>query len=62
MILKEILQETYFYMSEQYNVKLSKRDIKMFKIWNKQDPVSKWERIKNKRVYKLQGNKNRFIN
>lgn len=60
--IKGDVARIYFYMSEKYNVKLSKRDIKMFKIWDKNDPVSKWEKIKNQRVYKLQGNKNRFIN
>lgn len=60
--IKGDIARIYFYMSEKYNVKLSKRDIKMFKIWDKNDPVSKWEKIKNQRVYKQQGNKNRFIN
>lgn len=30
-------------------------------VWNKQDPVDNWERTKNKRVFKLQGNINKFI-
>lgn len=60
--IKGDIARIYFYMSERYNIKLSKRDVKMFKTWNKQDPISKWEKIKNKRVYQLQGNKNRFIN
>lgn len=52
----------YFYMSDKYNVKLSKQERKMMEVWNKQDPVSNWEIIKNDRVHKLQGNRNSYIN
>jgi len=51
----------YFYMSDKYNVRLSKQERKMMEVWDKQDPVSEWERIKNKRVEKLQGNFNPYI-
>ena len=51
----------YFYMSDKYNIRLSKQERRLMEVWNKQDPVDNWERIKNKRVLKLQGNKNRFI-
>ena len=29
--------------------------------WHKQDPVSDWERRRNTRIYKIQGNRNPFI-
>lgn len=48
-------------MSDKYNVTLSKQERKMMEVWNKLDPVDEWEIIKNKRVFKLQGNKNSFI-
>ena len=51
----------YFYMSDKYNLEMSEQEKKMFTIWNKQDPVSQWERIKNDRVEKIQGNRNKFI-
>ncbi|TLP36218.1 endonuclease [Arcobacter arenosus] len=43
----------YFYMSDKYKVNLSKQERKMMEVWNKLDPISDWERIKNKRVEKL---------
>lgn len=52
----------YFYMSDKYNINLSKQERKKMEIWDKQDPVNEWEKIKNKRVEKLQGNSNNFIN
>ena len=51
----------YFYMSEKYNIKLSKQERKMMEIWDKEDLTSDWERIKNKRIEEIQGNSNRFI-
>ena len=48
-------------MADKYNVRLSKQERKMMEAWNKLDPVSKWERTKNKRVKRLQGNLNKFI-
>lgn len=55
------IARTYFYMSNRYNVRLSKQEKRMMEVWNKQDPVSNWERIKNKRITKLQGNSNPYI-
>ena len=49
-------------MSDKYNINLSPQEHKMFEVWNKLDPVDEWERIKNKRVNKLQGNRNKYIN
>ena len=33
----------------------------MMEVWNKLDPVDEWERIKNRRVVKLQGNLNKYV-
>lgn len=48
-------------MSDRYNVRLSKQETKMMKAWDRLDPISSWERTKNKRVQKLQGNNNKYI-
>lgn len=60
--IKGDIARSYFYMSEKYNIKLSKKEKKMMKVWSKLDPVSTWEKTKNKRIYKIQGNLNKFIN
>lgn len=51
----------YFYMAHRYGLKLSKQQVRLFEAWAKQDPVSQWERIKDERVEKVQGNSNPFI-
>jgi len=51
----------YFYMSDKYNINLSKKEIKLFTAWNIEDPVDAWEIEKNKRVHATQGNYNKYI-
>jgi deoxyribonuclease-1 len=59
--IKGDIARIYFYMSDKYNIPLSEQEKRMFSTWNKTDPISEWEKIKNKRIEKLQGNSNRFI-
>lgn len=51
----------YFYMSDKYNVKLSRQERKLMNTWSKLDPISEWERVKNIRVKNFQGNFNPYI-
>ncbi|UZE97225.1 endonuclease [Alkalimarinus alittae] len=55
------IARTYFYMSERYNVRLSKQQRQLLSAWDKLDPVDDWERTKNKRIESIQGNSNPFI-
>ncbi len=59
--IKGDIARVYFYMSDKYKVRLSKKEKKMMEAWNKLDPVDEWEKTKNKRVQKLQGNLNPYI-
>lgn len=59
--IKGDIARAYFYMSDKYNLPLSEQEKKMFSVWNKLDSISEWEKIKNKRIEKLQGNSNIFI-
>ncbi len=51
----------YFYMSKKYKVKLSKQQRQLMKAWDKKDPIDAWERERNQRIGKVQGNINRFV-
>ena len=55
------IARTYFYMSERYRIRLSKQQRALFEAWNKADPVDQWEREKNHRVARIQGNLNPYI-
>jgi len=55
------IARVYFYMSDTYNINLSSQQKKLFKAWNKQDPADAWEKERNLRIEKVQGNKNPYI-
>jgi deoxyribonuclease-1 len=44
-----------FYMGDKYGVTYSKRQLDLFKAWDKSDPVSAKERALNKRIIQVQG-------
>ena len=47
---KGFIARTYFYFHKKYKIEVSKRDKKMFSIWDKQYPESKWERVRKHRI------------
>lgn len=59
--VKGDIARVYFYMSATYGFKLSKQDMQLFEAWDKMDPVDDWERERNRRIAKIQGNFNPFV-
>ena len=51
----------YFYMRDEYKLKISRTQTQLFNTWSKTDPVDDWERLKNKRVKVIQGKANPYI-
>ncbi|OOZ37875.1 endonuclease I family protein [Solemya velesiana gill symbiont] len=50
-----------FYMHETYGLKIFKRQGKLLKRWNLEDPPDREEQRRNERIEKIQGTRNRFI-
>lgn len=55
------IARTYFYMRDEYGLKISNAQEKMFIAWNNLDPVSPWEQERNAIIKKLQGTENLYI-
>ncbi|WP_417790313.1 endonuclease [Terasakiella pusilla] len=55
------IARVYFYMRDQYGLKLSKQQTLLLEVWAKADPVSDEERARNERIAKIQGNANPWI-
>ena len=57
------IARTYMYMDWAYpgHGILSKKNRKMFKAWDKADPVDDWERERCRRIERIQGNRNPFV-
>ena len=54
------IARTYFYFKNTYNLKISKKQMKLFKAWNNKYPMSDKERIVYNKIEKLQGNKFKY--
>jgi deoxyribonuclease I len=59
--LRGVIARDYLYFNKQYGMKLSKQELQKYEAWNKQYPASEWEKERNKRIAKKQGNLNKWI-
>ncbi|NCO71588.1 MULTISPECIES: endonuclease [Shewanella] len=56
------IARTYMYMEQTYpKYKMSKQQSQLMQVWDKQDPVTRWECKRSKRIEKLQGNANKIV-
>ena len=55
------IARTYLYMSDAYDIPLTKDELAMFSGWSAQDPVDKWECERSRKIKAVQGNRNRFV-
>ena len=59
--VRGMIARTYFYMSKQYRLPLSKQDRQLYEAWNKTYPVDTWEIQRNQRVACVMGRGNAFV-
>jgi deoxyribonuclease I len=57
------IARTYFYMDAAYSGRgvVSEKSRKLFEAWDREDPVDAWERERVRRIERLQGNTNPFM-
>lgn len=55
------IARSIFYMHNEYGVPIDKKMLKFLKEWNREDPPSKQEILRNNIIEELQGNRNKFI-
>ena len=55
------IARSIFYMHSQYGAPVDKDMLLELKRWNRQDPPSNQEMIRNNRIEELQGNRNPYI-
>lgn len=59
--IRGLIARVHFYMENQYAIKLSNQDRKLFEAWDKMYPVTKEECERDSRIEKKQGNRNPFV-
>lgn len=56
------IARTYFYMEDTYKINvISNKNRKLFEAWDKEDPLSKLECDRARKIENIQGNTNKFI-
>ncbi len=55
------IARTYFYMRDQYGLKISRKQQQLFVAWNRLDPVDDWEIRRNELIRAVQGNGNPYV-
>jgi deoxyribonuclease-1 len=60
-VIRGDIARTYFYFEKVYQLPLSTAQRQLFERWDQEDPVDEWERERNRRIKKLQGNGNPFV-
>ena len=59
--IRGLIARVHFYMENQYAIKISNQDRKLFEAWDKMYPVTKEECERDRRIEKKQGNRNPFV-
>lgn len=55
------IARTYLYMSDTYNLRLSRQDRNLYEAWNRMYPATEWEQWRNLRNTCAQGNSNPYV-
>ncbi|WP_245969787.1 endonuclease [Thiocapsa rosea] len=55
------IARTFFYMRDTYGVRLSRQDVQLFKGWNNADPPDAREIERNRRIRRVQGRGNHYV-
>lgn len=59
--VKGMVARVYFYMHHQYRLSMSRQQAQLFMAWDKQFPVTVWERERDRRIAKYMGHNNPFV-
>lgn len=52
---------TWLYMADTYGIALNDSQRQMFEEWSQNDPVDKWEKLRDMRIEAAQGNRNEYV-
>lgn len=55
------IARTYFYIHDRYDLNMSKQQQRLFMAWDKEHPVTPWERQRDQRIAEVMGHHNPFV-
>lgn len=58
---KGFVARVYFYMFDRYGLPMSRQQARILMAWDRQFPVSEWEKERARRIERIQGTRNEFV-
>jgi deoxyribonuclease-1 len=59
--VKGLVARTTFYMFDRYNLSMSRQQQQLLMVWDKQHPVTPWEKERDRRITAVMGHSNPFV-
>lgn len=59
--VKGFVARVQFYMHDRYRLRMSRQQQQLFIAWNRQFPVTAWERERDRRIAKIVGHSNPYV-
>jgi len=59
--VKGLVARVQFYMHDWYGLSMSQQQQQIFSSWDRQFPVSEWERLRDQRISKVMGHSNPYV-
>ncbi|PZN32402.1 MAG: deoxyribonuclease I [Proteobacteria bacterium] len=59
--VKGLFARVYFYMYDRYDLRMSDAQEQLLMAWDKQFPVTEWERERDRRIARIMGHSNPFV-
>lgn len=56
-----MIARIYLYMADEYKMRLSRQDRKLYEAWDRTWPVSSWEEERDKRIGQITGKRNPYV-
>lgn len=59
--VKGMVARVYFYMFDRYHLRMSRQQQQLLTAWDRQYPISEWERERDRRAARVMGHHNPFV-
>ena len=55
------MARVWLYMRDVHGVRIDDGEHDMFQRWSEMDPVTQWEKVRDRRITDIQGNSNPYV-
>ena len=59
--VRGMVARAYLYMRKEYYLHLSDEEVALYQMWHREYPASSWEKVRNEKIFAIQGNRNPYV-